>query len=73
MVFAQADETLQAPTEISEEENTEKTNEEEENVVQEENVQTQESGYSFLTILAAILIPSLFIIIGYVVLKFFKV
>lgn len=71
-VLAQTEEDLQAPTEISQEESTEGI-EETEDVTEEEVIQPQRSEYSFLTILAAILIPSLFVIIGYIVLKFFKV
>ncbi len=71
--LAQSEDDLQAPTEISQEENTEENKEETEEVVEEETIQPQRSEYSFLTILAAILIPSLFVIIGYIVLKFFKV
>lgn len=70
-VLAQTEDDLQIPTETSEQENTEETTEETEDVV-EETEQPQKIEYSFLTILGAILIPSLFIIIGYIVLKFFQ-
>lgn len=71
-IFAQSDEDMQIPTqEEQQQENTEEeTNTETEQ--KQETVQPQKTEYSFLTILGAILIPSLFIIIGYIVLKFFQ-
>jgi putative cell wall-binding protein len=70
-IFAQTDEDLQIPTQEEQQQNTEEqTNTETEQ--KQETVQPQKTEYSFLTILGAILIPSLFIIIGYIVLKFFQ-
>jgi hypothetical protein len=76
-IYAQEEKTgtqeTQQVEDTTPDDNTEEESETLSDVLDTQTEQIQQEPVSFFTILGAILIPSIFIIIAYLILKFFKI